>query len=124
MLSSGIHRLTHSAGEQIGSHRREASRVRDFQFALAVSGIRETCTNVCFREVWEFSQDITVCHSTGQVFQDVIDCDSQAANARLAASLARFYRDDVGIRHRLTLFEKRALGNQKCFYMFSWVNRP
>ncbi len=80
-------------------HRKEASRVRDFQFALAISGISEARTDILLREIREFPQNISVRHSAGQVFQHVIHGDAQPADARLTATFAGLDHDDVGVRH-------------------------
>lgn len=87
------------SGAAADFHLREASRVRDFQFALAISGISEARTDIFLREIREFPQNIGVCHSAGQVFQHVIHGNAQPADARLAATFARLDRDDVGVRH-------------------------
>jgi hypothetical protein len=86
--------------------RKEASRVRDFQFALAISSVSETRSDIFLGEKREIPQNISVCHSAGQVSQDVVHGDSQSPNAGLAASLVRLYRDDVRVVHVLTLCEK------------------
>ena len=93
--------------------RREASRVRDFQFALAISSVREAGKNVLFREEWQFPQNVGVAHPAGQIVQHVVHGDSQPANARLAASLAWFHGDDIRVPHASTLFQKPPQDNQK-----------
>lgn len=80
---------------------------------LAISGIRQTGANVLFREIGELAQDFRVRHSAGQVFEHIINGNSQPPDAGLAASFAGFDRDNVRVRLVSTLCEKPSLGNWK-----------
>ena len=56
-------------------------------------------------------QQLGVAHSAGKIVQNVVHGNSQTANTRLPASLARFNRDDVGVTHSANVLEKGAWGN-------------
>ena len=52
-----MHPLGLREGEETNSHQRGVSRVRDFRFALTISGIREAGADIIFREIWELPQE-------------------------------------------------------------------
>src|SRR5439155_964340 len=74
--------------EEIGFHRRAASRVGNVGFALAVSGVRKTGANVLFCEIRKFPQNIGMAHAASKIFENVINRNSQTANARLAPAFS------------------------------------
>ena len=84
---------------QTDSHQRGASPVGYFGLALAVGGIGEASAYVFFHQVREFLQNFGVTHSAGQILQNVINSDSQPANAGLSATLAWLNRNDIGVAH-------------------------
>ena len=57
-------------------HQRGASRVRNFQFALAIGSIRETRTNIFLCQIRKFLQNIRVRLPVRQAIQDVINGDA------------------------------------------------
>jgi len=93
--------------EEIGFRRRAASRVGNVGFALAVSGVRKTGANVLFCEIRKFPQNIGMAHAASKIFENVINRNSQTANARLAPPFSGLDRDDVGVVHSATVWEKR-----------------
>lgn len=64
-----------------------------------IRSIAETRENVLSGEIWKIFEDFFLCHPGSEIFKHVINCDSHAANARLAAALAGFNRDDVLVTH-------------------------
>jgi hypothetical protein len=61
-----IRQLELLPSEEKDFRRKGASRVRDFQFALAVSGISQARKNIFFGEIGKFTQNIGVrqaCHT-------------------------------------------------------------
>src|ERR1700719_2063105 len=72
-------RLELARGEEINSHRRAASRVRNVRFALAVGSVRETRAYIVFREIRKFMQNVSVRHSAGQILQNVIHGNPESA---------------------------------------------
>ena len=81
------------------SHRRVASRGDGFDFAFTVGREREAGKDVLLVQVGEVLQDFCMGHAGGQIFQHVGHGDAETADARLAAALSRFQRDDVRIPH-------------------------
>ena len=71
--------------------------------ALLVCGEREAGEYVLPCQVREVFQDFFIRHSRCQVSKNIVNCDPHSANARLAAALACFYRDDLSIVHEETL---------------------
>ena len=57
----GLHWLSNAEPPEL-ARRGEASRARDFQFALAINTISETRTNVFFRKIGKFPQNVGVRH--------------------------------------------------------------
>lgn len=98
---------------ETGFHQRGASRVRNFRFAFAVSCVRETRTNILFCQVGEFLQNLSVSHSACQVFKHIVHSDAQSTDAGLATAITGLDRQEVGMLHKLTLFENTATGNRK-----------
>src|ERR1700723_1393554 len=58
----------------------------------------------------EFPQNLGVGHSTGEIFQRVINGDAQAANTRFSAPFARLDGDDAGVIHIRILYVKKNTG--------------
>ena len=81
--------------------------VRNVGFALAVGGLRKTGANVLFCEIRKFPQNIGMAHAASKIFENVINRNSQTANARLAPPFSGLDRDDVGVVHSATVWEKR-----------------
>jgi hypothetical protein len=92
---------------------RGASGVRDFQLALAVSSIGETGTDVFFRQVGKFPQDLWMRHATGEIFEHVVHGDPEPSDAGFAASFSGFHGDDAGIAYGPTLLKERGCGKRK-----------
>ena len=70
-------------------------------FALAIGGEGEADANILFGEVGEIGEDVVVGHAGGEVIENIINGDSQAAYARLAAALSGFDGDDLRIIHEV-----------------------
>ena len=68
--------------------------------SLPVRCERVACVDIFPGQVGEVLQDLLLGHPPRQVAKDIVDRDSHATDARLAASLARFHGDDVLISHR------------------------
>jgi len=69
--------------------------------ALPICGKSQARTNVLLGKVREIAQNLLVAHAGCEIIENVVNSDSQAPNARLAAALARFDGDDLGIIHRV-----------------------
>src|ERR1035441_5736159 len=67
--------------------------------ALAVCCEGEAGTNIFFSEIGKVAQNLLVGHSAGQIIQNVVDGDAQAANASLTATLAGIDGDDLRVVH-------------------------
>jgi hypothetical protein len=59
----------------------------------------EASADVSFRQRGEVFEDLGLGHASGKIIQRVVDGDAQAANAGLAAALAKFNRDDLRVVH-------------------------
>src|SRR5579864_440407 len=75
------HRTTIGLAGETGFHRAEASRDQHFQFALTVGGEREASSNIHIGQKREIPQDLGGRHSTGEVFQNVVNGNAQTADA-------------------------------------------
>ena len=95
-----------------GSGRGEASlrRGRD-ELSLSVSRERQARSDVLASEIGEIAKDLRLRHARCEVFEDVVDGDAQAADARLPAPLAWFDRDDLPVVHAARLRRVRPVVN-------------
>src|SRR5688500_8768492 len=84
-------------GESFGQ--RAASCWQRRQLALTIGRKCHASSNVGLGQVWELRKQLLVGHTGSEIFEIVRDGHSRAADARLAAALARFNRDDVSIVH-------------------------
>ena len=69
--------------------------------ALPVRREGEGRPDVLALEVREVGQDFVLAHPAGEVVEDVVDSDPEAANARLAAALPRLDGDSVAVVHEV-----------------------
>src|SRR5688500_4024008 len=88
---------------ETNSGRTEAS-IRPFDdqsMTFPIRGVGEASSNIFLSQLRKIAHDFCFAHPGGQIVQDVRYRDAHPANARLAAALAGFDRDDVPIIHRL-----------------------
>lgn len=78
-------------GEEGDSRQKAVSLGNRFQFAFPIGSKSEARPNVLFGQIGKFLQKLLVRHSTSQVFQYVINSDSEPANTRFPAA---FTEDD------------------------------
>jgi hypothetical protein len=71
-----------------GSHPTEVSHRQNFQLTLAVCCECQTGADIAFGQVWKVVKDLGVSHSGSQIFEYIVDRDSQPANAWLSVALA------------------------------------
>ena len=77
--------------------RKVASRRGRGELAFAVGRKRKGRQDIIAFEVREIARNFVSRHSRGKVLQDIIDCDAQAADTRLAAPFVRVDRDSGSI---------------------------
>jgi hypothetical protein len=81
----------------------------------SIGGEGETSAYVVLGQIGEFLENVSMRHPGCQVFEDVVNSNAQAANARLTAAFTRFHRDDVQISHTATtLCENMGLSKGEC----------
>jgi hypothetical protein len=73
--------------------------VSNYDHVFPISGICQASTNIFFREIWKFLENIFLRHSGSHVFEHVLYGNPHAAEARLAPPFAGFNGDAVLIVH-------------------------
>src|SRR3984893_18402741 len=81
------------------SRQTAASRSLQFQFAFAIRGVRQASTDILIRQIGKFAQDILMAHPARQVFQHIIDSDTESSDAWLPTALSRLQSDHLGVVH-------------------------
>src|SRR5258706_11028681 len=88
-----------------GFRRRAASSRRDrSEPSFTIGGERETCLDVLARQIRKVGEDLFDRHPRSEVTQQVGYGDPHSADARLAATLARFDGDDLAVVHTRSRF--------------------
>lgn len=82
------------------SVRCSCSRVSD-EAPLTVCRKRDRRADIVAFEIWKIGKNFVLAHSARQIIEDVVDCDSKPADARLAASLAGLDGDACAVVHDL-----------------------
>jgi hypothetical protein len=88
------------------SRRRAASRAKNLDPALAISGKRQASAYILLGQIREGLQDFCVTHSGCHLFQYIVDRDSQPANTGLSAAFSRLQRNNPRIVLSDALSEK------------------
>jgi hypothetical protein len=71
----------------------------------AISSEEKARAHILTREVREIPQNFVLAHAAGKIFEHIRHCDAQPADARLAAALVGFDRDDLAeVRNRKPSF--------------------
>src|ERR1700732_1681280 len=88
-----------SARRAADSRQAGASRSLPFQFACAIRGVRQESTDILIRQIGKFAQNILMAHPARQVFQHIIDSDTESSDAWLPTALSRLQSDNLGVVH-------------------------
>jgi hypothetical protein len=70
---------------------------------------KHVCRQPSIREIFE---NLLLGYSGGQLFEDVVNSNTDPTDARLSASLVRFNCDDVLITHLRKVYKVLTPGNQ------------
>ena len=95
----GKHRLEDRPAVATDAGRRVASRVYGKLRPFTVGGVRKTGLNVCGGQVRKVPQNLLLRHAGREVLEHIANSHAHASNTWLAATLPRFYGDDVPIIH-------------------------
>ena len=103
----GIDQTTNRRVGEKDSRRRAASRAKNLGPALAISGKHQASAYILLGQIRNDLQDFFLTHSGCQLFQYLLDRDSQPANTGLSAAFSRLQRNNPRIVHSDSLSEKR-----------------